>query len=54
LFTQGGQMLVSEGNGAQLQWRHEPEPLPVTGAAQTADGVMLVVGTRGVSTLRKE
>ena len=54
LFTQGGQMLVSQGNGAQLQWRHEPEPLPVTGAAQTADGVMLVVGTRGVSTLRKE
>lgn len=54
LFTQGGQMLVSQGNGAQLQWRHEPEPLPVTGAAQTADGAMLVVGTRGASTLRKE
>lgn len=54
LFTQGGQMLVSEGAGAQLHLVQQPAPTPVTGATQSADGALVVVGSRGARTLSVE
>ncbi|WP_454845639.1 WD40/YVTN/BNR-like repeat-containing protein [Pseudomonas farris] len=54
LFTQGGQMLVSQGFGAQLHLVQQPTPTPVTGATQSADGALVVVGSRGARTLSVE
>ena len=51
LFTQGGQMLVSQGAGAQLHLVQQQAPTPVTGATQSADGALVVVGSRGARTL---
>ncbi|MGE8152792.1 WD40/YVTN/BNR-like repeat-containing protein [Pseudomonas vancouverensis] len=51
LFTQGGQMLVSQGSGAQLQLIRKAAPTPVAGATQTVDGALVVAGSRGVQTL---
>jgi photosystem II stability/assembly factor-like uncharacterized protein len=51
LFTQGGQMLVSQGTGAQLHLVQQPASTPVTGAAQSADGALVLVGSRGARTL---
>ncbi|MGF6318672.1 WD40/YVTN/BNR-like repeat-containing protein [Pseudomonas frederiksbergensis] len=51
LFTQGGQMLVSQGTGAQLHLVQQQAPTPVTGATQSADGALVVVGSRGARTL---
>lgn len=49
LFTQGGQMLVSQG--AQLQRVTQAAPTPVTGATQAADGQLMLAGSRGARTL---
>ena len=54
LFTQGGQMLVSQGAGAQLHLVQQPAPTPVTDATQSADGALVVVGSRGARTLAVE
>ncbi|KNH27116.1 glycosyl hydrolase [Pseudomonas syringae] len=54
LFTQGGQMLVSQGAGAQLHLVQQPAPTPVTGVTQSADGALVVVGSRGARTLSVE
>ena len=51
LFTQGGQMLVSQGSGAQLQLVRKPARTPVSGAAQSADGALVLAGSRGALTL---
>ena len=51
LFTQGGQMLVSQGTGAQLRLKQQPARTPVAGATQSADGVLVVAGSRGAQTL---
>lgn len=51
LFTQGGQMLVSQGAGAQLQLVRKPARTPVSGAAQSADGALVLAGSRGALTL---
>jgi photosystem II stability/assembly factor-like uncharacterized protein len=53
LFTQGGQMLVSQGTGAQMHWVRQAEPVPVTGATR-ANGALVVVGSRGARTLSVE
>ncbi|SEN54255.1 Uncharacterized protein SAMN04487857_12135 [Pseudomonas sp. ok272] len=54
LFTQGGQMLVSQGTGPQLHLVQQPAPTPVAGATQSADGALVVVGSRGARTLSVE
>ncbi|MFU2327076.1 WD40/YVTN/BNR-like repeat-containing protein [Pseudomonas sp. NFX98] len=54
LFTQGGQMLVSQGTGAQLQLLRQPVPTPVAGATQSAAGTLVVAGSRGAQTLALE
>ncbi|MCO8309633.1 WD40/YVTN/BNR-like repeat-containing protein [Pseudomonas mandelii] len=54
LFTQGGQMLVSQGTGAQLHLVQQPAPTPVTDATQSANGSLMVVGSRGARTLSVE
>ncbi|ALI03433.1 glycosyl hydrolase [Pseudomonas sp. FW306-02-F02-AA] len=54
LFTQGGQRLVSQGAGADMRLVRQPEPSPVAGAAQAADGALVVVGSRGAQALPKE
>ncbi|RON09906.1 glycosyl hydrolase [Pseudomonas brassicacearum] len=54
LFTQGGQMLVSQGTGADMHLMRQPEPSPVAGATQAADGALVVVGSRGAQTLSIE
>ncbi len=54
LFTQGGQRLVSKGAGADMQLVRQPEPLPVAGAAQAANGALVVVGSRGAQALPNE
>ncbi len=54
LFTQGGQMLVSQGAGTQLHLVQQRAPTPVTGATQSADGALVVVGSRGARTLSVE
>jgi photosystem II stability/assembly factor-like uncharacterized protein len=51
LFTQGGQMLVSQGTGAQLHLVRKPAPTPVAGAAQSADGALVLAGSRGAQAL---
>ena len=51
LFTQGGQMLVSQGSGAQLKLTTQPAPIPVAGATQSATGALVVAGSRGARTL---
>ena len=51
LFTQGGQMLVSQGSGANLQLLQQTTPTPIAGATQSADGALVVAGSRGVRTL---
>jgi photosystem II stability/assembly factor-like uncharacterized protein len=51
LFTQGGQMLVSQGTGAQLHLKQQPAPTPVAGATQSADGALVLAGSRGARTL---
>ena len=51
LFTQGGQMLVSQGTGAQLHLVQKPARTPVAGATQSADGALVVAGSRGAQTL---
>ncbi|MGO4308550.1 WD40/YVTN/BNR-like repeat-containing protein [Pseudomonas sp. KB_15] len=51
LFTQGGQMLVSQGTGAQLHLVQQPAPTPVAGAAQSTDGALVLAGSRGARTL---
>ncbi|WP_223548862.1 WD40/YVTN/BNR-like repeat-containing protein [Pseudomonas sp. A-B-19] len=51
LFTQGGQMLVSQGTGAQLHLVQQPAPTPVAGATQSADGALVLAGSRGARTL---
>jgi len=51
LFTQGGQMLVSQGTGAQLHLIQQPAPTPVSGATQSADGMLVVAGSRGAQAL---
>lgn len=54
LFTQGGQRLVSQGTGADMHLVRQPEPSPVAGAAQAADGALVVVGSRGAQALSVE
>ncbi|MGP0014920.1 WD40/YVTN/BNR-like repeat-containing protein [Pseudomonas sp.] len=54
LFTQGGQMLLSQGSGADMRLVREPVPLPVAGAVQAVNGVLVVVGNRGVQALPEE
>lgn len=54
LFTQGGQMLVSQGAGADLHLVRQAEPAPVTGATQAANGALVVVGSRGAQALSVE
>jgi photosystem II stability/assembly factor-like uncharacterized protein len=54
LFTQGGQMLVSQGTGAQLKLVRQPVPTPVAGATQSAAGALVVAGSRGAQTLALE
>jgi len=54
LFTQGGQMLVSQGTGAQMQLVRKPARTPVSGAAQSADGALVLAGNRGAQTLALE
>jgi photosystem II stability/assembly factor-like uncharacterized protein len=54
LFTQGGQMLVSQGTGAQLRLLRHPVPTPVAGATQSATGALVVAGSRGAQTLALE
>lgn len=54
LFTQGGQMLVSQGAGAQMHWLQQVEPVPVTGVTRAANGALVVVGSRGARTLSVE
>lgn len=51
LFTQGGQMLVSQGQGAQMHLVQQPAPAPVAGATQAADGQLVLAGSRGARTL---
>ena len=51
LFTQGGEMLVSQGSGAQLKLTTQPAPIPVAGATQSATGALVVAGSRGARTL---
>jgi photosystem II stability/assembly factor-like uncharacterized protein len=51
LFTQGGQMLVSQGTGAHMQLVRKPARTPVSGAAQSADGALVLAGNRGALTL---
>jgi hypothetical protein len=51
LFTLGGQMLVSQGSGAQLHLLRQPAPTPIAGAAQAAAGALVVAGSRGVQAL---
>lgn len=50
LFTQGGQMLVSQDSSAQLLLLPRPGPTPVTGATRATDGALVLVGSRGVRT----
>lgn len=54
LFTQGGQMLVSQGTGAHLRWLRQPVSTPVAGATQPAAGALVVAGSRGARTLALE
>lgn len=54
LFTQGGQMLVSQGTGAQLHLVRQPAPTPVAGATQSVDGKLVLAGSRGARTLAAE
>ena len=51
LFTQGGQMLQSQGAGAPLHLVPQAEPAPVAGATQAANGALMVVGSRGARAL---
>jgi photosystem II stability/assembly factor-like uncharacterized protein len=51
LFTQGGQMLVSQGTGADLRLVRQPAPTPIAGAAQSTAGALVVAGSRGVQAL---
>ncbi|MFY0732010.1 WD40/YVTN/BNR-like repeat-containing protein [Pseudomonas sp. NFX15] len=51
LFTQGGQMLVSQGTGAQLHLVQQPAPTPVAGATQSTSGALVLAGSRGARTL---
>lgn len=54
LFTQGGQMLVSQGTGTQMQWVRKPARTPVSAATQSAAGALVVAGSRGAQTLALE
>jgi photosystem II stability/assembly factor-like uncharacterized protein len=54
LFTQGGQMLVSQGTGAQMRLLRQPVSTPVAGATQSAAGALVVAGSRGTQTLALE
>ena len=54
LFTQGGQMLVSQGTGAQLHLVQKPARTPVSAATQSAAGALVVAGSRGAQTLALE
>jgi photosystem II stability/assembly factor-like uncharacterized protein len=54
LFSQGGQMLVSQGTGAQLHLLRQPVSTPVAGATQSAAGALVVAGSRGAQTLALE
>jgi len=54
LFTQGGQMLISQGSGAHLRFVQRAEPVPVTGVTQASNGALVVVGSRGTRTLSDE
>ena len=54
LFTQGGQMLVSQGTGAQLQLVRKPARTPISAATQSADGALVLAGNRGALTLALE
>ncbi|MGE8064212.1 WD40/YVTN/BNR-like repeat-containing protein [Pseudomonas sp. NPDC089569] len=51
LFTQGGQMLVSQGASARLTLAQQTGTAPVTGAIRAADGTLVLAGSRGVRTL---
>ncbi|MBF6037714.1 glycosyl hydrolase [Pseudomonas sp. P154a] len=51
LFTQGGQMLVSQGSGAQLHLVQQPVPTPIAGATEASDGSLVVAGSRGALAL---
>ena len=44
-------MLVSQGTGAQLHLVQQPAPTPVAGAIQSADGALVLAGSRGTRTL---
>jgi photosystem II stability/assembly factor-like uncharacterized protein len=50
----GGHMLVSQGTGAQLHLLRRPAPTPVAGAAQSADGALVLAGSRGAQALPVE
>ena len=54
LFTQGGQMLVSQGTGAQLHLVQKPARTPVSAATLSAAGALVVAGSRGAQTLALE
>jgi hypothetical protein len=44
-------MLVSQGTGEQLHLLQRPVRTPVSGAAQSAAGALVVAGSRGTHTL---
>lgn len=54
LFTQGGQMLASQGTGAQQRWVQQAQPVPVTGVTRAITDALVVVGSRGARTLSVE
>lgn len=51
LFTQGGQMLVSQGAGTQMHLLRHPVTTPIAGATQAVDGALVVAGSRGALAL---
>ncbi|MCY1351640.1 Ycf48-like protein [compost metagenome] len=54
LFSQAGHMLVSQDGGSGLKRVAQPNPSPVAGASQAADGSLVLVGSRGARALSKE
>jgi photosystem II stability/assembly factor-like uncharacterized protein len=54
LFTQAGHMLLSQAGDSPLQLVPQAAQSPVAGAAQAADGTLVLVGSRGVRALPVE
>lgn len=54
LFTQAGHRLVSLKDGSGLQLQAQQNQSPVAGATLTADGALVLVGSRGARALGQE